>query len=98
MLISVPCPVEASMRLSRFLIVLIVFALCIPAQAQQPKKVPRIGYLAPGSPSAASENVKGFRKGLWELGYVEGKTIVIEYRYTERLRKNIQIEIVHALA
>ena len=86
------------MRLSRFLIVLIVFALCIPAQAQQPKKVPRIGYLAPGSPSAASENVKGFRKGLWELGYVEGKTIVIEYRYTERLRKNIQIEIVHALA
>ena len=61
----------------------LLLALCFPAQAQQPKKVPRIGYLAPGSPSAARENVEGFRKGLRELGYVEGKTIVIEYRYAE---------------
>jgi len=52
-------------------------------EAQQPKNIPRIGYLAPGSPSAARENVEGFRKGLRELGYVEGKTIVIEYRYAE---------------
>jgi putative tryptophan/tyrosine transport system substrate-binding protein len=66
-----------------FMISALLFALCIPALAQQPKKIPRIGYLAPGSPSAARENVEGFRKGLRELGYVEGKTIVIEYRYAE---------------
>src|ERR1700757_4999271 len=60
-----------------------LFALCTSVEAQQPKKVPRIGYLTPGSPSSAKENVEGFRKGLRELGYVEGKTIVIEYRYAE---------------
>ena len=49
-------------------------------QAQQPKKVPRIGYLTTSSLSSASENVEKFRQGLRELGYVEGKTITIEYR------------------
>ena len=68
--------------LSRALCVLL-FALCFSANAQQPKKIPRIGYLALGSPSADRANVEGFRKGLRELGYVEGKTIVIEYRYAE---------------
>src|SRR5262245_55448998 len=50
-------------------------------QAQQPKKVPRIGYLTTGSLPSASESVERFRQGLRELGYVEGKTITIEYRY-----------------
>jgi putative ABC transport system substrate-binding protein len=54
-----------------------LFALCVPAHGQQPAKVPRIGYLA-GIESPA--RVAAFRQGLRELGYVEGKNIVIEYR------------------
>ena len=53
------------------------------AEAQQPKKVPRIGFLLGGSPSSASPFTEAFRQGLRELGYVEGKNIVIEYRWTE---------------
>ena len=58
-------------------------ALCASAEAQQAKKVPRIGYLTGSSPSARSANIEAFGQGLRELGYVEGKNIVIEYRYTE---------------
>jgi putative tryptophan/tyrosine transport system substrate-binding protein len=53
------------------------------AQAQQTKKVPRIGYLIGASLSADSARIPAFRQGLRELGYVEGKNIVIEYRYAE---------------
>ncbi|MBI4489436.1 MAG: ABC transporter substrate-binding protein [Deltaproteobacteria bacterium] len=53
------------------------------AQAQQPKKVTRIGFLATVSPSTISDRVEAFRRGLRELGYVEGKNIVIEWRYAE---------------
>jgi putative ABC transport system substrate-binding protein len=58
-------------------------ALCFPAKAQQAKKVPRIGYLTGSSPSARSARIEAFGQGLRELGYVEGKNIVIEYRYAE---------------
>ena len=51
--------------------------------AQQPKKVPRIGYLSGTSYSVNSARVDAFRQGLRELGYVEGKSIVIEWRYAE---------------
>ncbi|MDP2605215.1 MAG: ABC transporter substrate-binding protein [Deltaproteobacteria bacterium] len=60
-----------------------LFALCFPAQAQQRTKVPRIGNLHGASPSAASARIEAFRQGLRELQYVEGKNIVIEYRYAE---------------
>ena len=53
------------------------------AEAQQTKKVPRIGYLATVSLSAISARIEAFRQGLRELGYVEGKNIVIEWRYAE---------------
>ena len=53
------------------------------AEAQQPKKVPRIGYLSAVSPSAISARIEAFRQGLRELGYVEGKNIVIEWRSAE---------------
>jgi putative tryptophan/tyrosine transport system substrate-binding protein len=59
-----------------------LFALCLSAEAQQPKKVPRIGYLSNAS-AANSPRLEAFRQGLHELGYVEGKNIVIEYRYAE---------------
>ena len=61
----------------------LLFALCSSAQAQQPIKVPRIGFLATVSPSTISSRVEAFRQGLRELGYVEGKNIVIEWRYAE---------------
>ena len=53
------------------------------AQAQQPKKVARIGFLSPVSPSATALWHQAFRQGLRDLGWVEGKNISIEYRYAE---------------
>ena len=53
------------------------------AEAQQPTKVPRIGYLAGITAEAQSARIEAFRQGLRELGYVEGKNIVIESRYAE---------------
>ena len=60
-----------------------LFALCHPVEAQQPTKIPRIGYLIGTSPSAVVSRTEAFRRGLRELGYVEGKTIVVEWRYAE---------------
>ena len=56
-------------------------ALGFPAKAQQPKKVPRIGYLGFGAP--IPDRIEAFRQGLRELGYVEGKNIFIEWRSGE---------------
>jgi len=66
-----------------FALTALFYALCASAEAQQPKKVPRIGYLTGSSPSARSARIEAFGQGLRELGYVEGKNIVIEYRYAE---------------
>jgi putative ABC transport system substrate-binding protein len=60
-----------------------LFALSYSAAAQQSVKVPRIGFLATVSASTISDRVEAFRQGLRELGYVEGKNIVIEWRYAE---------------
>ena len=62
-----------------------LFALCVPVEAQQPGKVARIGCLLPNvsSDPTAQSRVEGFRKGLRNLGYVEGKNIVIEYRFAD---------------
>jgi len=57
-----------------------LFALSFSVEAQQAKKVPRIGYLAAGSAPVAATRLEAFRQGLRALGYVEGKDIVIEYR------------------
>src|SRR5262249_26618313 len=72
-------------RKSAGVLVLLVFLVgCVGmAEAQQPKKVPRIGYLNATSPSVKPTRIEAFRQGLRELGYVEGKTIVIEWRYAE---------------
>src|SRR2546426_685534 len=56
--------------------------LCSSAQAQ-PTKIPRIGFLSASSPAALSGRIEAFRQGLRELGYVEGKNIVIEWRSAE---------------
>src|ERR1044071_5709412 len=55
--------------------------LCMSATAQQPTKIPRIGVLSPTTPLI--DHIVAFRQGLRELGYVEGKNIVIEHRYAE---------------
>ena len=60
-----------------------LLALCLPVQAQQPTKVPRIGFLFALSPSLVSARIEAFRQGMRELGYVEGKNIVIEWRFAE---------------
>src|SRR5215467_8110302 len=71
------------MWLCRLLVVLIVFAVCIPAEAQQPAKVPRIGYLSPFDAARESARAEAIRQRLRELGYIEGQNIAIEYRYAE---------------
>ena len=60
-----------------------LFALCPSASAQQPKKVPRIGYLSPFDPAAESAPAEAIRLALRELGYIEGQNIATEYRYAE---------------
>jgi len=60
----------------------LLFALCFPAEAQQVKKIPRIGYVSvSGSPNNPGVLVEAFRQGLRDLGYDEGKNIVVEYRW-----------------
>jgi putative tryptophan/tyrosine transport system substrate-binding protein len=62
----------------------LLLALSIPADAQQSKKIPRIGFVSGiGNPSNPGPNVAGFRQGLRDFGYIEGKNILVEYRYTE---------------
>jgi len=64
-----------------------LFALCSSAEAQQPGNVPRVGYVAAtGDRKTPGPAIEGFRQGLRDLGYVEGKNIVVEYRYTEAKR------------
>ena len=64
----------------------VLFALCVSAEAKQPKKVPRIGYLG-GSRSSA--DVEAFQQGLRGLGYIEGQNINIEYRYAEGIAERL---------
>jgi len=74
----------------------ILFAICVPSQAQQPtEKIPRIGIVR-GDSNALAPSIKVFRKALQDLGYVEGKNILFEYRNTEGNRDRAQ-EIVAEL-
>jgi putative tryptophan/tyrosine transport system substrate-binding protein len=59
------------------------------ADAQQPKKVAKIGYLLASNQAAAAHNIEAFRQGMRELGYVEGKTFVLELRYGEARAERI---------
>src|SRR5262245_29009 len=66
-----------------------LFALCVSAAAQQPKKVPRIGYLSADDAPSESSRAEPIRLALRELGYIEGKNIAIEYRYAEGKRDRL---------
>ena len=65
------------------LIAVILLAVAVTGEAQQPKKVPRIGYLSTVDPATDSPRAEGIRLALRELGYIEGQNIATEYRYAE---------------
>ena len=67
--------------LSSILVAVMLLTLGVSAEAQQPKKVPRIGLLVHASSDSTRRDA--FLQGLRNLGYVDGKNIAIEYRYTE---------------
>src|SRR4029453_12284509 len=77
-------PHHPGMDRRRFLLTSLAGALAAPlaAEGQQPGKVARMGYLALDLP-AASDTTEAFRRGLRDLGYVEGRNVVIEYRDAE---------------
>ncbi|MGH7845761.1 MAG: ABC transporter substrate-binding protein [Candidatus Binatia bacterium] len=80
-----------SRKIIGFALCALLFALDFSAQAQQPQKVPRIGFLTGASLSATSARIEAFRQGLRELGYVEGKNIVIEWRSWEGKRDALPV-------
>jgi putative ABC transport system substrate-binding protein len=62
----------------------LLFALCLPARAQQPKRIPLLGYLSNSDPTSESTSLDATRRALRERGYTEGQNIAIEYRYAEQ--------------
>src|ERR1700757_790623 len=67
----------------------LLFALSFPVEAQQPKKVPRIGYLSAFEQTFESTRSEAIRLALRERGYVEGQNIATEYRYAEGKRDRL---------
>jgi putative ABC transport system substrate-binding protein len=72
-------------KLLPWLLVTILLTTALPGEAQQPNKIPRIGFLATSSASNSETALRhdAFRQGLHDLGYIEGKNITIEYRYAD---------------
>jgi putative tryptophan/tyrosine transport system substrate-binding protein len=68
---------------SQFLLVVLIIACVHLTEAQQPKKIPRIGFVTMTTASAGGQNLEAFRQGLRDLGYVEGANITIEQRWAE---------------
>src|SRR5262245_5820903 len=72
------------------LVAAVLLALGVIAEAQQPTKVPRIGYLSSVDPATDSPRSEGIGLALRELGYIEGQNIVVEYRYSEGKRERFR--------
>ena len=71
---------------SSILVAAVLLALGVTTEAQQPGKVPRIGFVsarADPTPTTPDSSADALRQGLRNLGYIEGKNLVIEYRYFE---------------
>src|SRR5262245_38391633 len=66
-----------------FALTALFYALCFSAEAQQPKKVPRIGYLSSFDAASESTLAEAIRVALRERGHIEGENIATEYRYAE---------------
>ena len=69
------------------LVAMVLFALGVTAEAQQPKKVPRIGYLSTNDPAGESARAEAIGLALRERGYIDGQNIAVEYRYAEGKRE-----------
>ena len=61
----------------------VLLAVAVISEAQQPKNIPRIGFLSGGSPNTNPARFQAFRDGLKALGYIDGKNIVVEWRFAE---------------
>ena len=72
---------KKKIRVLTFCVMLL--ALCSTSEAQQPTKIPKIGYLTGATPGGQAARIEAFRQGLRELGYIEGNNVIIEYRYAE---------------
>jgi putative ABC transport system substrate-binding protein len=70
-------------KLGSFALCVMLLALWLPAEAQQPGKIPRIGLLISASAAATAPFIDALQQGLRELGYVEGKNIAVERRFAE---------------
>jgi putative ABC transport system substrate-binding protein len=71
---------------SSILVAVVLLALAVIAEAQEPKKVPSVGFLLQRvgpTPTTPDPFADAFRQGLRDLGYIEGKNILVEYRYGE---------------
>ena len=71
-------------KITALTLCVLLFALCYPVEAQQSAKIPRIGFLSGRGtpiPTTRDPNADAFRQGLRDLGYIEGKNILVEYRY-----------------
>jgi putative tryptophan/tyrosine transport system substrate-binding protein len=78
---GVPSGSRVSRRHRAFVLALVVLALPVGIGAQPAPKVAKIGLLTPSSPAGSGHLVEAFRQGLRDLGYIEGKTVVVEARY-----------------
>jgi ABC-type uncharacterized transport system substrate-binding protein len=78
-----------SQKILSFTLGALLLALYASAEAQQPKKIPRIGYLSGTDAAADSPRSEPFRVALRELGYIEGQNIATEYRYAEGKRSRL---------
>ena len=75
-----------SRKVSCLALGVLLLALSFSAEAQQTKKIPRIGYLSPADPASDSTRAEAIRLALRERGYIEGQNIAFEYRYSEGKR------------
>jgi putative ABC transport system substrate-binding protein len=67
----------------RLVLCAIFSVVCFPADAQEGKKISHIGLVDAGSPATTGHRAEAFVRGLRELGYVDGRNIVVEYRWAE---------------
>jgi putative tryptophan/tyrosine transport system substrate-binding protein len=87
--------IKSALRNLKFAILLgaMLFALCLTAEAQQPGKVPRIGFLDPSSASGNAVRLEAFWQEMRKLGWIEGKNINVEYRFAENKGPERQPEL-----
>ena len=74
---------RASKRVIQFTVAALLLALSFPIEAQPRPKIPRIGYPSTRDQSSPGPLVEAFRQGLRDLGYIDGKNILLEFRYAE---------------